>query len=120
MRHSRRVDCVEKHMQLIETHRRERIRELNDALRTSMDPKRGTILLTAGVDGLPSDVRAMAIRKTATFDAFTPDDGSRAASTISAASNSPAGPSSSKSTTTRPEWSADRKTPRTRRRRPAS
>ena len=27
-------------------------------------------MLTAGVDALPSDVRAMAIRKVATFDAF--------------------------------------------------
>ncbi len=31
-------------------------------------------LLTSGVNSLPSDVRAMAIRKTATFDAFTPEN----------------------------------------------
>ena len=41
---------------------------------TSFDQKLGRIMLTAGVDSLPSDVRAMAIRKTATFDAFTPDN----------------------------------------------
>ena len=61
-------------MQLIETDSRERIRELNDALRTSMDTRHGTVVLTAGVNALPSDVRAMAIRKTATFDAFGPDN----------------------------------------------
>ena len=53
---------------------RERIRELNDALRTSFDPKLGRFVLTSGVDSLPSDVRAMVIRKVATFDAFTPDN----------------------------------------------
>jgi hypothetical protein len=31
-------------------------------------------MMTAGVDSLPRDVRAMAIRKTATFDAFSPDN----------------------------------------------
>ena len=31
-------------------------------------------MLTPGVNELPSDVRAMAIRKVATFDAFTPDN----------------------------------------------
>ena len=53
---------------------RERIRELNDALRTSFDPKLGKIVLTSGVDSLPSDVRAMVIRKVATFVAFTGDN----------------------------------------------
>jgi len=31
-------------------------------------------VLTAGVSALPSDVRAMAIRKVATFDAFSADN----------------------------------------------
>ena len=53
---------------------RERIRELNDALRTSFDPKLGRFVLTSGVDSLPSDVRTMVIRKVATFDAFAPDN----------------------------------------------
>ena len=48
-----------------------RIRELNDAFRKSMA---GDVVITHGVAGLPSDVRAMVIRKVATFDAFTPDN----------------------------------------------
>ncbi|MGA3303973.1 MAG: DUF3768 domain-containing protein [Methylovirgula sp.] len=51
-----------------------RIRELNDALRTSFDQKLGKIALTSGVASLTSDVRAMAIRKTAAYDAFSPDN----------------------------------------------
>jgi hypothetical protein len=46
----------------------ERIRELNDAFRTTFEG--GTVLLTAGVRMLPSDVQARAIRMVATFDAF--------------------------------------------------
>ncbi len=48
------------------------IRALNDAFRTSLSG--GRVLMTAGVDALPSDVKAMAIRKVATFDDFTPDN----------------------------------------------
>jgi hypothetical protein len=62
---------VEEHMPLIDTKTRERIRELNDALRTTFDPKLGKAMLTSGVNSLPSDVRAMAIRKTVTFAAST-------------------------------------------------
>lgn len=61
-------------MPLIDKAKRDRIRALNDAFRTSFDAKLGRVMLTAGVDSLPSDVRAMAIRKTATFDAFTSDN----------------------------------------------
>jgi hypothetical protein len=43
----------------------EEIRALNDAFRTTM---------TAGVDALPSDVRAKAIREVSTFTDFTPDN----------------------------------------------
>lgn len=50
----------------------ERIRELNDRFRTTMTG--GTVLLTAGVDALPSDVKAMVIRQVAMFSAFTPDN----------------------------------------------
>jgi hypothetical protein len=50
----------------------ERIRELNDAFRTTMSG--GKALLTAGVDALPSDVKAMVIRKVATFSDFTADN----------------------------------------------
>ena len=41
----------------------ERIRELNDAFRTTMTG--GRVMLTAGVDALPSDVKAMVIRRVA-------------------------------------------------------
>ena len=51
---------------------RGRIRALNDAFRNTFAG--GQVLLTPGVNELPSDVRAMAIRKVATFDAFTPDN----------------------------------------------
>ena len=51
---------------------KERIRELNDAFRASFQG--GQVMLTASVDALPSDVRAMAIRKVATFAEFTPDN----------------------------------------------
>ena len=51
---------------------RARIRALNDAFRTTFAG--GRVMLTPGVDELPSDARAMAIRKVATFDAFTPDN----------------------------------------------
>ena len=61
-------------MALVDTEKRGRIRELNDALRASFSPKLGKIMLTASVDSLPSDMRAMAIRKTATFDAFTKEN----------------------------------------------
>ena len=49
-----------------------KIRELNDAFRTTMTG--GKVLITAGVDALPSDVKAMVIRKVATFSDFSADD----------------------------------------------
>jgi Protein of unknown function (DUF3768) len=49
-----------------------KIRALNDAFRTTMTG--GTVLLTAGVDALPSDVKAMVIRRVATFSEFTADN----------------------------------------------
>jgi Protein of unknown function (DUF3768) len=61
-------------MPLIDTTKRDRIRDLNDTFRKSFDSRLGRIMVTAGVDSLPSDVRAMAIHKTATFDAFTADN----------------------------------------------
>ena len=50
----------------------EKIRELNDAFRSTMTG--GRIMMTAGVDALPSDVKAIAIRRVATFSTFTPDN----------------------------------------------
>lgn len=51
--------------------RTERIRVLNDAFRTTF--LGGRVMLTASVHSLPSDVRAMAIRRVAAFRDFTPD-----------------------------------------------
>jgi hypothetical protein len=49
-----------------------KIRELNDRFRTTMTG--GRVMMTAGVDALPSDVKAMVIRRVATFMAFTADN----------------------------------------------
>ena len=50
----------------------EKIRALNDAFRTTMTG--GRVMMTAGVDTLPSDVKAMVIRRVATFSEFTADN----------------------------------------------
>jgi Protein of unknown function (DUF3768) len=50
----------------------ERIRQLNDAFRSSMTG--GRVMLTAGVDALPSDVKALVIRRVATYSDFTADN----------------------------------------------
>jgi hypothetical protein len=49
-----------------------KIRELNDRFRTTMTG--GRVMMTAGVDALPSDVKAMVIRRVAMFSEFTPDN----------------------------------------------
>ena len=49
-----------------------KIRELNDRFRTTMTG--GRVMLTARVVALPSDVRAMVIRRVATFTEFTRDN----------------------------------------------
>ena len=51
---------------------KETIRDLNDAFRTSFSG--GRVMLTVGVDDLPSDVRAMAIRSVVNFSAFTEEN----------------------------------------------
>ena len=48
------------------------IRELNDRFRTTMTG--GQVMMTAGVDALPSDVKAMVIRRVATFSEFSADN----------------------------------------------
>jgi len=50
----------------------EEIRALNDAFRTTMTG--GRVMMTAGVDALPSDVKAVVIRRVATFSEFTEDN----------------------------------------------
>lgn len=47
----------------------EKIRALNDAFRSTMSG--GKVFMTAGVDALPSDVKAIVIRKVATFSEFS-------------------------------------------------
>ncbi len=49
-----------------------KIRELNDPFRTTMTG--GRVMMTAGVDALPSDVKAMVIRRVATFSDFNADN----------------------------------------------
>ncbi len=51
---------------------RQKIQQLNDAFRTTMSG--GRVMMTAGVDALPSDVKAMVIRRVATFSEFTADN----------------------------------------------
>jgi hypothetical protein len=53
----------------------EKIRALNDAFRTTMTG--GRVMMTAGVDALPSDVQAMVIRRVATFSDFNADNDPR-------------------------------------------
>ena len=49
-----------------------KIRELNDRFRTTMTG--GRVMMTAGVDALPPDVKAMVIRRVATFSDFNADN----------------------------------------------
>jgi hypothetical protein len=49
-----------------------KIRELNDRFRTSMTG--GRVMMTAGVDALPSDVKAILVRRVATFSDFSADN----------------------------------------------
>jgi hypothetical protein len=49
-----------------------RIRQLNDALRTTF--QNGKVMLTCGVDALPPDVKRMVILKVRTFSDFTNDN----------------------------------------------
>ena len=51
------------------------IRELNDRFRTTMTG--GRVMMTTGVDALPSDVKAMVIRRVATFSDFNADNDPR-------------------------------------------
>jgi hypothetical protein len=50
----------------------EKIQALNDAFRTTMTG--GRVMMTAGVDALSSDVKAMVTRRVASFSDFTPDN----------------------------------------------
>ena len=50
----------------------EKIRALNDAFRTTLTG--GKVLLTAGVNALPPDVKAMVIERVATFSEFNEEN----------------------------------------------
>ena len=50
----------------------DRIRELNDHFRMTMTG--GQVLMTAGVNALPSDVKAIVIRRVTTFTDFNADN----------------------------------------------
>jgi Protein of unknown function (DUF3768) len=52
----------------------EHIRSLNDAFRTTLDPRLGRVMLTAGVDALSNVLKAMLLERVRTFDAFTEDN----------------------------------------------
>src|SRR5215213_1355903 len=52
----------------------DRIRELNDRFRKTMTG--GQVLMTAGVNTLPSDVKATVIQRVATFSDFNTDNDS--------------------------------------------
>jgi hypothetical protein len=52
--------------------RADRIRELNDHFRTTMTG--GRALMTTGVNALPSNIKAMVIRRVATFSDFNEEN----------------------------------------------
>ena len=53
---------------------RARIRELNDRFRKTLDPALGRFMVTAGVNALPGNVRALAVQKVVAFDEFDADN----------------------------------------------
>ena len=93
-----------------------RIRELNDAFRTTFSG--GRVMLTVGVDSLPSDVKAKVLRSVASFSTFTADNDPRGEMT-SATSKSAEKGSFGKSIITTARWSTGANTQAIRRRQPA-
>ena len=61
-------------MPLVDKSTSDRIRELNDAFRKSLDPALGRLMITAGVNALPAKVRTEALEKMQRFEAFTEDN----------------------------------------------
>ncbi len=59
-------------MSLTDKSTRERIRDLNDAFRTTFAG--GRVMLTAGVDALPLEVKMPVIGRVMTFSEFTSDN----------------------------------------------
>ena len=61
-------------MSQIDSAMRDRIREFDDAFRSSFDRSKGLPVSTAGVCSLLRDVRAIATREVATFAEFAEDN----------------------------------------------
>ncbi len=61
-------------MPLIDTTKRDRTRELNDAFRRSLNPKLGRLVVTRSVASLPLHVQVHAHAKVRAFDVFTDDN----------------------------------------------
>ncbi|PWT80595.1 MAG: hypothetical protein C5B44_05190 [Acidobacteria bacterium] len=55
-------------------HSRDRIRELNDRMRTTFDPSLGRVIVTSGVDALSANDKAAAIAKVKAFSTFDRDN----------------------------------------------
>ena len=51
-----------------------KIRELNDAFRTTMDQRLGRVMFTAGVNALSNVHKTLLLERVRTFDAFTEDN----------------------------------------------
>jgi hypothetical protein len=71
---SRHVDFVEEHMPLTDNQSHERIRDLNDKFRKTLNPALGRAMLTAGVNALSDSTRAAVIRKVREFAEFSADN----------------------------------------------
>lgn len=54
--------------------RRAKIRELNDAFRTTLDRRLGLVMMTAGVDALSNFHKGLLLERVRTFDTFTGDN----------------------------------------------
>ena len=96
--------------------RAEKIRELNDTFRTTLDRRQGLVVMTTGVDALASDVKAMVIRRVATFSEFTPENDPHGEHDFGSL---PPGSSFGKSMPTTLTCGTGRRTPSTRQSRPA-
>lgn len=89
---------------------RAKIRELNDAFRKAMDHRLGRVMMTAGVDALPSDVKAVVIRRVETFSDFNTDNDPHDEHDFGSFELSLAASSSSSWTTMMPTCSTARRT----------
>jgi hypothetical protein len=54
----------------VQSSQAQRIRELNDQLRTTFFQRHGRVLITSGVDALPVELKTRVVAKVKTFDDF--------------------------------------------------